>query len=174
MLITGTGVAIKEMKQVFRDLNRDINAAQKLFIFKASLLVQAEAKKNVAKTVNKDVKIKGLSRTGNLLNSIQFDIKRMKSGFTSVIGPREVPYAAIQEFGGIIRPRKAKRLWIPLTRRAQRLGPSKNKNNGLEWGRDFVLARRAVRKAKPYMGPALDQNINKILNLLGDALAEKL
>lgn len=62
------------------------------------------------------------------------------------------PYAAIQDLGwktATIKPRKAKKLFIPLSRRARRVGPTKGATRavvggtgrgGLQVGKDFVFA----------------------------------
>ena len=166
--------ALKRLRAVYKDIGRQISAAEKLFIFQSAMLIESEAKKNVAKTAGKNVKIKGLRRTGNLMNSIGFEIKSQSRGAQAIIGPRNIKYGAMQEFGGIIRPRKAKRLFIPLSRKGQLLGPSRNKDNGLKFGKDFVLAKRAVRKGKPFMGPALNENVDKVLNLLSNLIDKQL
>lgn len=167
----------EELKDLFKELNRNIDASIKLWIFQASALVEKRAKENVAETVNKNVKIRGLSRTGNLLNSIHSDIMKKGDGWRAVVGSG-LKYARIQEYGGVIVPKKKKKLFIPISRKGQRIGPTrskrKRKKNGLKWGQDFVLAKRAVRKAKPFLGPAVDDSINDMLHLLGDILERKL
>jgi phage gpG-like protein len=172
MIGIATKEVVRQMRRFFEEINKELNAAQKLFIIRTSMMLVNEAKKNISKSVNKDVKIKGLSRTGALLNSIRFELKQKKNGFSSVIGS-DVKYAAMQEFGGLILPKRAKKLFIPISRKGQREGPSRNsQKSDLVWGKDFVLARRAKRKPKPYLYPAFEDNIDKIVNILAESVSE--
>jgi phage gpG-like protein len=50
-----------------------------------------------------------------------------------------------------IRPKIKKRLYIPLRRSARRYAP------GLEYGRDYVLAKKAKIKKRPWLLPAIEK-----------------
>lgn len=66
--------------------------------------------------IREQIRKKGLINTGNLLNSINYEVNRDGSG---EVGPRGVKYAAIQELGGTIRPKDARALTVPLIKEAE-------------------------------------------------------
>jgi phage gpG-like protein len=168
--------ALKEFGLAMRNLDRKLDAVTKLWIVQAAFMIENSAKKKVSETVNKRVKIPGLMRSGLLLNSISssFDYKNGRA--EALIGPRNVIYARMREYGGVVRPKKAKRLFIPISRKGQRIGPQrdKSKRGDLKMGVDFVLAKQAVIPARPYMRPAYFNNQDKMIELLLDMIAKRL
>ena len=82
--------------------------------------------------------------------------------------PGRVPYARIHEFGGVIRPKKAKALFVPLRRGVVAGMP------GLVHGVDFVLAKKVTIPQRSYLRKALDENRPKILEAVGTELARRL
>lgn len=62
----------------------------------------------------------GLVDTGRLRNSIAGQFERVAGGVRGTIGTN-VKYARIHEYGGVIRPKRAGGLAIPLTPQARRL-----------------------------------------------------
>jgi hypothetical protein len=76
-----------------------------------------------------------------------------------------IVYARIRDVGGTIVPVKAKALFIPL-RKGVRPGQP-----GLEWGKDFVLAKKAVQKGNRYWSATLDENVPRAAELIGKRVA---
>jgi hypothetical protein len=78
----------------------------------------------IGRELEKHVKTKHLSgqsldvRTGNLRRAVFHEVGRLPDGdvFTKLgVDKKKAPYAAIHEMGGVIRPKKARHLTIPLT-----------------------------------------------------------
>lgn len=82
--------------------------------------------------------------TGNLVNSISVAKGSQSETYAEVsVGPSDVEYAAIHEFGGVIMPLRAKMLsWV---------------EDGVR-----VFAKMVHIPARPYMRPALDEHVDDI------------
>lgn len=96
------------------------------------------------------------NRTGNLRDSIRlakFSQFSPNSGATAVItaGNSRVPYSAIHEYGGVIRPTKGQYLTFQVSGR-------------------FVSVRQVTIPARPYLAPAFKEMIPEFDNYLQDAL----
>jgi phage gpG-like protein len=87
-----------------------------------------------------------LQKTGRLKNSIVSSWNNK----SAVVGTN-LKYARIHDKGGIIRPKQAKRLFIPLSSRAARKRPGAPIPKGYKWGKDFVFAKKAKIPARPFM-----------------------
>lgn len=93
-------------------------------------------------------------RTGTLLNSIQKHIVEQGNKVTGTIGPENVPYAAIHEYGGTIparriEPRNAKVLrWMG--------------SDGKFWFSKGHTLPSVNIKARPYLQPALEEKADII------------
>lgn len=125
---------------------------------------------------------------GHLRNSIFYEVDMKEGGGVLTVGTRGVPYAAIHEFGGVIRPVRARWLTIPIApwakyRRASdfnliRIGrllvdPDKLGSGDTipQDAKGFFLARQATIRAKRYFGRSIDESaptIVKILRELGN------
>jgi phage gpG-like protein len=110
---------------------------------------------------------KPLQKTGRLKGSIKtsFDNRSANVG-------TNLKYATLQNDGGTIRPKQARRLYIPLTNRASRKRPGSPIPKGFKWGRDFVLASKAVIPKRPFMWLSkLGENriINQFIRFLDQA-----
>jgi phage gpG-like protein len=116
---------------------------------------------------------------GNLLASV-----RNSARGTSVVitaGNQNVPYARIHHEGGIIRPRYAKYLAIPLTPRAKLFKPRSYPGetlikNGIIFAKDgdeltpiYALKRQVIMPARPYMFLSPDDS-----RLIETAVAERI
>lgn len=79
----------------------------KLMMWRALTIIEAAIIQNIRTNFNVG--------TGALLNAIPQSKRVREEGEELVgeIGAEGVPYASIQEFGGIIKPTRAKHLWIP-------------------------------------------------------------
>jgi hypothetical protein len=128
--------------------------------------------------------------TGALRNSISYKVELDQNGGSVTVGSYGLPYAAMQEFGGTIRPRRARALTIPVApwaknRRARDfrlvLIRAKNKSEGgilvnpnmLKRGQKiprnaigFVLRRSVTIKGKFYLTRAVNSSTEKIVQIL--------
>lgn len=106
--------------------------------------IEAHAKINVEKTFKPG--------TGNLAGSIQTTVEKADADSVTVaVGPTVI-YGRIQEFGGIIKPVFAKMLhWV---------------------GEDGAhhQANAVTIPARPYLRPAVDENVEKIMRAIGENL----
>lgn len=102
--------------------------------------------------------------TGHLANSIS---AKMTSATSAEVGTGDVEYAAIHEFGGIIKPTKSKFLAIPMN--GAKGSPRDYADlhfvkleggTGLLINKDgvakFFLTKEVHMPARPFMGPAAD------------------
>lgn len=87
-------------------------------------------------------------RTGNLINSLQYKLTDRKDGIDIEAGSYNVKYAAIHEYGGVIRARRAQYLkfFIP----------------GVGWR----MAKQVTIPARPYIRPAFADSREYIMNLI--------
>jgi len=86
-------------------------------------------------------------RTGTLRRSIHVEVTEVgaHSAMVEVGTGEDVPYAAIQEFGGVIVPKIAKMLaW-------------RDRGTG-----EMIFAKSVTIPARPYMRPAWDETIDKV------------
>lgn len=64
-------------------------------------------------------------------------------------------YARIHQRGGVIVPKKAKALFIPLSKKGEAAGPEKDPavraKNKLKYGKDFILLKKVVIPARPFL-----------------------
>jgi phage gpG-like protein len=101
---------------------------------------------------------KPLLDTGRLMASITG-----RSSPTEIVVGTAHPAAPLHQFGGVVRPKKGKYLAIPLTKEAQRAGsPRRLKGSKSvplfarkvegKWVGHFLLARKAVVPARPFLG----------------------
>jgi len=88
-----------------------------------------------------------------LKNSITTRVVKSDSDSVTVhVGPSDVEYGRIQELGGVIKPVKAKRLhWVD------------------EEGR-HLSALAVTIPARPYLRPAVDDNVSEITGAVGENL----
>jgi HK97 gp10 family phage protein len=92
--------------------------------------------------------------TGTLRRSIHTEVLEQRDDYAEVAVGTDVIYAAIQEFGGVITPKKAKMLhWVG------------------EGGVD-IFAKSVTIKPHPYLLPAWDENESKMINEVKTSLAQ--
>ena len=96
-------------------------------------------------------------RTGDLINSIKvYDSGLVSSRPVTYFGSKGVVYAKIHEFGGIIKPKRAKMLhWVN------------------DAGED-VFAKQSVIPARPYLRPAVDEGKEQASQAIAAALDSKI
>jgi len=93
-------------------------------------------------------------RTGHLRRSIKSDVDRKYGSLVGVLFS-DVIYAAVQEEGATIRPRVKDFLRFQV-------------------GGQFVYARQVIIPARPFLGPALSDNLTKIQQIVRDSLVEQM
>jgi len=137
---------ISEMVNFIREMKTATIRGAAIGQLEATVKAEGFAKKNAQQN------FKGTRerpKTGNLMNSIfsGFDRssgKQFPQGFVGVRSQKgnrgTRPYGRIHEFGGTIKPRKAKFLWIPMVGPKTR-GPSGKYRNWTP--RDFVRAMKS-------------------------------
>lgn len=130
-----------------------------------------------------------LVATGQLRNSIVS--RRPDVSATHVRLGSNLPYAAIHQAGGRITPKRAAKLWIPLTPEARKMGPrrfmSRNPGAFILKGKSvatrtasglkfhFALVDSVTIPARPYLGigPVQAREITKFVGAwIGRALRE--
>ena len=89
---------------------------------------------------------------GQLRNSIRVESQTTISGAEAEIGPHVI-YGRIHEFGGTIKPIRAKLL---------------------HWVTDGVdhFAKQVTIPARPYLGPAVEEHRDQIIQVMKDAVAD--
>lgn len=101
---------------------------------------------------------KPLLDTGRLMNSITGRVEA-----TAVVVGTAHPAAPLAQFGGVVRPKKAKALAIPLTKEAVRAGSPRRmrgsqkvplfaKKVGGKWVGHFLLVKKVTVPARPFLG----------------------
>lgn len=149
-------VLTDNIKQVTDKLAENANEIRKnspLLMWQALSILEAAIKQNIR--IRSGLRV----RSGTLLNSIQKDVTSSGETVKGSIGPENVPYAAIHEYGGTIP--------------ARRVEPRHTK--ALKWlgtGGKFFFSKGhdipAVNiKARPYLEPALKDNAEIIREKFG-------
>ena len=89
--------------------------AHALTLIKVGQEAELQVKANIRQTFPAPGRVKGRKMSGRLLNSVNavFETRKgaLPRGFIEVSG---IPYGAIHEFGGTIKPKKAKHLWLKM------------------------------------------------------------
>jgi phage gpG-like protein len=185
-MINLTEIAAREKKRA---------AQLETAVLRASLFLQSQAQINVRenKTLTRRWRGKskaGLILTGALLNSIKSTYEKTATGYLIRLGSYGVKYARMHEEGGTIYPKKkGGRLAIPIAKWAQgrmardvpnlvRIGPwlvdstkmpKRNYGKIPENAIGFVLARKAVIPARPFLWPAIARSNAKIVQIFREA-----
>lgn len=155
-----------QLQQGLQNLIRAASPPQrKHALMQGGLVVERWAKKNIRQH--------HLIDTRNLTNSVTAE----PEGTDVTIGPRNVVYAAIHEFGGTITAKKAQYLAIPVTGDAKAAGSPRSFPGTLhaqgfggavgtlvdEAGHvQYVLKKSVTLPAKPYLRPALVEHTDEI------------
>lgn len=144
------------IKEVVSSLNNKADVVQKgtvIEMWRAMSLLEVAIKQNIR--VRSGLKV----RTGTLLNSIQKHVTENGNSVTGTIGPENVPYAAIHEYGGTIPARRIE----PRNSKVLRWAGS----DGKFWfskGHDLPAVNI---KARPYLQPALEEKAQIIREKFG-------
>ena len=139
--------AEKIAKQLEKD-SKSINKAMQFAIFRSMAILDAEIKQNIRSRSGLHV------RTGTLLNSIQQKIFLGNGVVKGEIGPRNVPYAAIHEFGGTIPARFVS----PVRKKALKFF---SKDGIARFSKGHTVPSITIPK-RPYMAPAAAAKADEI------------
>lgn len=140
---------IRELGEFLRSLHKGVRRATGKALVRTVVAGERQAKRNARENFKGT---RDRPKSGFLLNAIfsGFELagagtaRRIAEGFVGVKGRKgnkgTRPYGRIQELGGVIKPKKAKWLWIPL------FGPKTNLPAGLDVNdmtpKDFMSAKR--------------------------------
>lgn len=144
-----------------------------------SVAAEGDAKKNSTREFTGRG---GRTLGGTLLSNIFSGLEAGQGRFPDiVVGVRTVPYAAIHEFGGTIKPVKAKKLWLPVYANAGKMTPREFVNLMIQdpeeyhlfpgmaakrdandsWTPLFYLRDEVRIPERPYLRPALASAVEK-------------
>ena len=145
-----------------------VTAAIKAGVRKAGLVVEGTAKRIVyGKHPERLVKDKG--GLGRSITTQPAD-----GGYSAIIGPNVI-YAAIHEFGGIIKPKKAGGFLVfkpsKFSNATRQVRGEDTEYSKREAG-DLVFAKKVTIPARPYMHPALDQETEHVQSIIANTLYE--
>lgn len=162
----------RELARLARKISPDSRLMQ-ITLIRIGTKIVNDAKRNAQQVMT--------MRTGKLLRSINF--RFVKDGIE--IGTFGIPYGRIQEFGGVITPRRRAFLTIPADK------PFENRSAlsfDLKFGRipkpggkpylltkqgraAYRLVRRVELKPRPFLGPAIKKNEQFAIEIIQEALA---
>ena len=172
-------------RSIFDHLRRTLQPV----VARAGVLVQTELKRMVNRSGSPSSPGTPPGKdTGTLGRSIQVDASKITS-LRVRIGTN-LPYGRIQEFGGVIRPKKVQRLPVPLNREAkllQRRGSLRSANLTLipRRGKDsllvrktkgggikplFILKKSVTLPARPWVRPTRVRVAPRVLKLISQGV----
>lgn len=117
-------------------------------MLRIGLLIEAHAKLNVRRW--------GMIDTGRLFNSIRSEYYRKGSETGVKVGSFGVPYASMNEFGGIVTDRQRRAMFASLRDRG------KLKTQSVDKG--VIQGSRWIKR--PFLRPAVAKNRGKIVELI--------
>lgn len=143
--------------------------------------VQAGSK-TILNAAKANIKAQGLIHTRTLSRSLHEEISMQGSSVAVAEIGTNLEYAAIHEFGGVVRPKTAKYLAVPVgnykgsPRKHPRLKLRKTAGGTLVMvdgsGRvQYVLKKSVEVPAQPYLRPAFDEHKDEALDDMGKAFA---
>lgn len=158
--------------QLTPEVKKDLNKTMLV----AALMVENAAKRNVQDKFN--------TKSGEFVGSIGHKLHRIQGFVQAVTVGTNIKYGSIHELGGTIEPRDAQWLTIPMpgitgyARDYQNTFFAISKNNNLVLFQNeggsvrplFVLKKSIEIPARPYLGPALNENAAHLTKLIGDAV----
>lgn len=139
------------IKQVIADYNAKGDEIRKILpsqMYSALTILEAAIKQNIR--IRSGLKV----RSGSLLNSIQKEVRTDGGNVTGRIGPENIPYAAIHEYGGTI---PAKKIEPRHTKALKWLGT----NGTFFFSKGHMIPAFQI-PARPYLEPAYDEHIDEI------------
>lgn len=171
--VTTKVIGMPELKEKFKQLGEQVSGDNLEDAARAgALIIRNAGSENAPK------RTRTLSRSIHI-ETLEKQAKKVEMGIGT-----DLDYAAIQEFGGTITPKKGKFLAIPLTEEAranvsprdfpEKLSPRFGGNGGVLVDgagiAQYALVRSVTIPAHPYLRPALDENEDEVLQATGNAL----
>ena len=168
----------EELSQKFNALSVELQGETLITAMKAGGTI-------IVNAIKENIQKQGLFRTRNLSRSVHEEVTEQDSTRVVLEIGTDLEYAAIHEYGGIIKAKNGKYLAIPV-------GSYKDsplKHPGLKvrkTGRgtlilvdgggtaQYVLKTSVEIPAKPYMRPAFDENKDATLAEIGQILVKKI
>jgi phage gpG-like protein len=141
---------IAEVAKSLEKKSEAIKEGSVVQLYNALTLLEASIKQNIRSRSGLNV------RTGTLLNSVQKHIKSQANIHSGTVGPENVPYAAIHEYGGVI---PEKRIEPRHGRALKWMGA----DGSVMFSKGHTIPSFQIR-ARPYLQPAMDEHIETIRN----------
>lgn len=174
--MAGTVIGKEELFAKFQALTEEMQGESLIAAAQAGATVIINAAKN-------NIKDEDLMRTRNLSRSIHSEVGASSATRASVDVGTDVEYAAIHEFGGTVTAKNGKYLAIPVgsykgsPRDHDDLAPVKTKNGNLvmmdrSGTVQYVLKASVQIPAQPYLRPAMDENQEKIIDVMAKAFRQ--
>lgn len=144
-------------------MNKALALAQIATIQRAQVLAKKNAQKEFIGRHDRRL-------SGSLMNNIYSGYEKKEDGVPSAyLGVANIPYGAIHEFGsdglpgGVIKPVKAKKLWIPARANAGRMTPREFINlMKAQPSRYFITDKGAFREDAPTVFTPLFYRVNSV------------
>ena len=125
-----------------------------------------------------------LWKTRTLSRSLHQEVLEQSPTHAKISIGTDLEYAAIHELGGVITPKHAKHLAIPVNGATgspldrNDLLPVLSKSGDLvlvdETGVQFILKDSVMIPAEPFLRPAMDENVDKIVGEISAVLRQKI
>jgi hypothetical protein len=157
----------KELQVAFNNPSGFVQERFSRGILESAIHTQGKIKDNVHPGwgMGYDAGAAGNFFTGRLNRNI---LSEMVNPLKARVGVSEsVPYGAIQEYGGIIRPVTAKALFVPTSVRGRKVGPVKGGGSGLIYGEDFIFMQKVTIKPKTYFARGIQTALSGIEKIIG-------
>jgi phage gpG-like protein len=169
---------IADLARYITSLGTTVERATLKALLATSVSAEGDAKKNSTREFTGRG---GRTLGGSLLNNIFGGLEAGQGRFPDIfVGVRTVPYGAIHEFGGTIKPVKAKKLWLPVYANAKKMTPREfitlmkadpahyhlfagmaAEREGDAWTPLFYLRDQVTIPERPYLRPALASAVEK-------------
>jgi phage gpG-like protein len=163
----------------YRELDYELLALMQMVTPERRVIALMEGALVLERWMKFNIKKQGLIDTRNLTHQT---IAQPESSRSVSVGPRNTNYAAIHEYGGIITPKRAKNLAIPLTGTAKNARSPRNFAGELHvQGKalvdasgmaQYALVKSVTIPARPYVRPALDEHGDEAISRIADRLRE--
>lgn len=134
-------------------------------------------------------KEKAPRRTRNLSRSIHEEVAEQTAQYVEIAIGTDLEYAAMQEFGGVVKPKNVKYLAIPLTEEGRQYVSPRDFPRELHpvFGRSgsgvlvdksgtahYALRKSVIIPAHPYLRPAADEQEDAAVSATGQVLKTQL
>jgi len=176
LVVEGMDKLLEKLDQLTPEIKKTVGRE----ILTATLLVEQSAKQNIARNFH---------GKGTLAASVKHRLEKISGLSLAGVVYSNLVYAAIHEFGGTIEPKNAKWLTIPFEgvqgRAMAYQDPffARTLTGALvmfqKRGKDeavplFLLVKQVEIPARPWLNPALENNREAVVGIIGNAVKEAL